>query len=189
MDQKIKYILKQTLTKIANLLSAFLKENKEKVVILWQEYEAADTPQIPTEDDFRAGLKRRATSSPKDDTDGKWLSKLKQSCTAAIPHIVKLSCTTDQTVTVEQAEPSTSLKNAETEAPYLIQAQEPFNKMSPKTARDFLAYAFSGNQECAQELEDMNLDIEEMYNLAAQAPSPTTSAVADSDATCGAVEQ
>lgn len=61
LTDRMKYIFKDTLKLIANNIAEFLKENREKIVALRQDWEACE---VPPEDDFQAGIKRAMTSTP-----------------------------------------------------------------------------------------------------------------------------
>lgn len=147
LADRVKYILKDTLKLMANYIADFLKENRDKIVALRLAWEACE---VPPEPDFQAGIKRSMTSTPGDSVDGLKLKKVIKAFNAAVPNVLKVSCSSTETTT-EEAEDL-----------YLISAQSPFNRLAPESARELLAYHFSGNQECAMTLN------KEMYNLAAE---------------------
>lgn len=148
LADRVKYILKGTLKLMANFIAEFLRENREKIVALRQAWEACE---VPPEADFQAGIKRSMASTPGDCVDGPKLKKIVKAFNAAVPNVLRVSCSSTETTTEED--------------PYLISAQSPFNRLS---ARELLAHQMSGNQECAL----TTFNEEELYNLVVECESP-----------------
>lgn len=87
--------MKCSLRKIADYISAFLTENKEKTVALRQAWEACA---VPMEPEFVAGIKRTSTPGG-DSVDGPRLRKILKSFNAKLPAFA-VSCSSSE-VSVE----------------------------------------------------------------------------------------
>lgn len=139
--------------KIGTYIAAFLKENREKCVALKQAWDACEQPVVVPgllETAFRAGIKRKDTSTPMgspDVVDGPRVKKFLKKFQATLP-AVSLSCTSAQVEVKPEVPPSDE----------------------PSLDSSLIRHYMSGNQECVP--ENMStaplMTDEEMYNMVAE---------------------
>lgn len=165
LPDRMRLILRETLEKIGNYISAFLKENREKCVALKQAWDACESTvptaefTVPTAESFIAGVKRTSTPhSSLDAVDGPRIKKILKKFNASLPAF-NVSCTSSAV----EVEPEVEVV--------------PEDELSPDSS--LIAHHMSGNQQCVEDL----MNTEEMYNLVtemeeeAETVSPTSTTI------------